>query len=467
MKKIILFILLFTLFYSTYGQTFNKVIDDLSQGRKEFLLVKELENENILLTVLSYGILSSELMILDTYGNVLQKKTDSFIISDILEVAPDTIILLAIQGIDSVKTNCKLISINSSLEILSTDSIQINYTRFSRNAKFLKHNNRFYYYCSFFSADMYDSQPKITAGLLSSKGKFISRTDFIIPERPVFDLQGLPNGEVFLNQGGSVMYVFDELFNYKYYYQLPEHDMYKHFDSFWLNNTTLVNGASSYVENQTLLKIRTLDTAFNILNSYIFESENEYDYAGIFSNLARTSDGFIFVGTKNSNWIGEPIDTMNSSIYAVKLDTNLNIQWEKTIGGDAYYQVYSVSPASKDGCLILASRYDEEINGIENDVFLIKMNSEGGYSFISLPVSREKKITVYPNPGNNYINLSIQSFQNNLVFNLYSVSGFRLLSSINLLKITQINTSHLAAGIYFYEVKQQDKIIAKGKWVKQ
>jgi hypothetical protein len=110
-------------------------------------------------------------------------------------------------------------------------------------------------------------------------------------------------------------------------------------------------------------------------------SDNDY-----FSEAIQTNDGgYLIGGSSHSDISGVKTDTSrgSSDAWILKLDNNLNIEWQKTIGGSNYDFLYSITKTEDDGYLLL-SYSSSPISGEKSvanyggaDYWLIKIDSLG------------------------------------------------------------------------------------------
>lgn len=78
------------------------------------------------------------------------------------------------------------------------------------------------------------------------------------------------------------------------------------------------------------------------------------------------------------------------------------------------------------------------------------------------------EVMAYPNPGKDYLNISVSESQNQAKVLLYNLSG-SLVSEQSFSGFdTEINTSHLPQGTYLYRVvSNRQEMLYSGKWIKQ
>jgi hypothetical protein len=80
-------------------------------------------------------------------------------------------------------------------------------------------------------------------------------------------------------------------------------------------------------------------------------------------------------------------------------------------------------------------------------------------------VENSKNVSIYPNPFSTSINIMINdaSQKNNCELKLYNVFGVEVMNTSISNRLTTVNTSNLANGIYFYKVIGNNKTIQSGK----
>jgi hypothetical protein len=77
------------------------------------------------------------------------------------------------------------------------------------------------------------------------------------------------------------------------------------------------------------------------------------------------------------------------------------------------------------------------------------------------------EITIAPNPFSSYANIQLKNDSKymNCNFKIYNMMGVEVLNSIVLKQVITLNTSRLHAGVYFYKVLDNQKLIQSGKLI--
>lgn len=220
------------------------------------------------------------------------------------------------------------------------------------------------------------------------------------------------------------------------------------------------------------------DTIYRLVNS------NEYFFFSFNLNL-----NDIYTTYRS---IGGSSDTSCTSILTLKVvdstSTNVNqetvTKWtlEDTVGiqlingGPLYYHQFVVyekygfgsfpwlSPNGEEPNCIHAIDYPYTIFSGYSDV---NTTAFGGYCPVAgIENQSENQISVFPNPVHDNLNIVTNAEEVSTIL-VYDVNGKIILSSVLSQYTTQINTSHLNNGLYFYKVlNNQNSVVTFGKFLK-
>lgn len=209
-----------------------------------------------------------------------------------------------------------------------------------------------------------------------------------------------------------------------------------------------------------------LDTSLLVNKEYFLGPDDTVTNPGAYTNLGFIDPNKIFyVGTANFN-VNEIFSSIPSYILIGRFDSALNLTWQKYFGGDQYYIVRSLTATSDGGCIISATSYDYQRQNQEQDIYVIKIDSNGLISGQNnLPPVRSYDAIVYPTPGSDLIFVETQLRYS--VFSLYDLTGRELYSQGLLPGRNSIPVQYLTSGLYIYKVTQNSQVKEYGKWIKK
>jgi hypothetical protein len=206
------------------------------------------------------------------------------------------------------------------------------------------------------------------------------------------------------------------------------------------------------------------------LNHYFqpWGTNDTLDFPAINSALDFNNKDSIYIGG-TTNFRTTYYGTWPSWYFVIQTDSMLNVRWERFYGGDAYYVMQKIIASNDGGCIIAGTRFDYQ-NATENelDIHILKLNSEGllvGTDDKSAPEMHEA--LVFPNPGSNYLRVRIASQYKHSTFELYDMSGKKVLSQQITGRWGEMNTTFLKTGTYVYKIHSNDGLLERGKWVKR
>mgnify|MGYP001767257118 CR=1 FL=1 len=276
------------------------------------------------------------------------------------------------------------------------------------------------------------------------------------------------------NTNGKIVYL-DTSFNYIWADSIPYGLKFGHTAKWLSRNTFLITGykniySPSFHEDLGIVKV---DQQNNILNQNHFgKLADTIDYVGACSNLDLGKNNDIYFGGA-SNIIPEQGLFQNepSWILLNNLDTNLNLNWQQFYGGDAAYYLWGLEATNDGGCLLMATRYDAELQDQELDIYILKVDSNGlltsnGQDF-NIPV---QELSISPNPAHDRVNISYPDIFGNdkkelILYNALGVAVLKENASYDHSTET-INISSLPGGLYFVVLKVEGRKVATGKVVK-
>lgn len=231
-----------------------------------------------------------------------------------------------------------------------------------------------------------------------------------------------------------------------------------------LPGNILVAGGNYNDFNVNYLSTYVLDPGLNVLyEDYISHPD---------TNLATTgqcvdyyySDQIYIGGTHNRSLWGEH----PSWFVIAKYDQDLNLVYEKYLGGDANYWLHHITATSDSGVIISGTKYDYEEPITRKKAIVIKLNTDGilvNSNSNTKPFIKQSTAIVYPNPGKD--KMILRTFQKERKFELFDVKGNMCLEGYTNELVTTYNTSKLKPGIYTWKISGAQHDYESGIWIKQ
>jgi hypothetical protein len=223
----------------------------------------------------------------------------------------------------------------------------------------------------------------------------------------------------------------------------------------------------SQFDDEIQLGLTKFDLQFTRIDSIHFGKwgNDTVDYPAFHNNLSFiTKENIFYGGTSNLDLFNPFFTTMPSWFLLVNFSDSFEVHWQNYYGGDAAYNLLSILATNDGGCVMAGTRYDYQTQNQERDVYILKVNEDGILTWTYNFPETTKQLIVYPNPGRDEI--SIKTFSDNLIFDLFDIKGNKILSQ-PIEKEDNINTSHLEKGVYTYRIlNQKSETIETGKWIK-
>ncbi len=210
------------------------------------------------------------------------------------------------------------------------------------------------------------------------------------------------------------------------------------------------------------------------INGCIYHPEHPDDsvvYSFFIDNLALNEGKFVVGSVYNIEILNYPFYQQSPSyILLTFFDYDINMQKQLYYGNgvDVYWPM-SIQPTMDGGFVICGAWRKPEITNPPNqDLFLLKVNSEGLITGLEEPKGIcASEALVYPNPGGEQFQVKLAAQHQNALLEMYSLNGKMLLSEQLNQAQTTINAQALPQGCYTYRITANGLKIAGGKWVKE
>ncbi|MCK9269606.1 MAG: T9SS type A sorting domain-containing protein [Bacteroidales bacterium] len=269
---------------------------------------------------------------------------------------------------------------------------------------------------------------------------------------------------------GQIILIDNSLNRIKYT-EIPEY-VFSYMDAKYIDDAHyLLSGKKDIIDENrqtTKLALMRMDTADVMQEIHLFGSEDTITYPGFYSNLDFVDENAIYyAGVKNLAFnYYTPVD---SWFFLNKLNSNLEVQWQKFYGGDAYYNLWNVLATQDGGCLMAGTRYDYITQTNLRDLYILKVDANGLIvgTGEELPSISVQDAIVYPNPGNEYFHIQSGPQISGALFELFDLSGNLVLTTTLDERVETISTIRLSTGTYPYRITFDNKMVGSGKWLKK
>ncbi|NCA76918.1 MAG: T9SS type A sorting domain-containing protein [Alphaproteobacteria bacterium] len=167
---------------------------------------------------------------------------------------------------------------------------------------------------------------------------------------------------------------------------------------------------------------------------------------------------FIFPWQQKPSWI-----------HLLTANIEMTNKKSSLFGGDAFYFPYCMKSTSDGGVIVTGLRYDYHPPGVQQcDIFLLKTDTSGQIQSIPGPdLTPLKASFLAPNPGKTWIKVILGSHYPSFDLKLFDLSGQLLFSKKGESSFPLFEFPNVSKGIYFYLIESENKIIGRGKWIKE
>ncbi len=289
-----------------------------------------------------------------------------------------------------------------------------------------------------------------------------------------FDLLEKPENQGYIyvicgfGAGGDILDL-DTLFEIQTRHPVPN-DILNFTDLGWISPKTFFQTGEKINSSTGKRKIgvQVLDTNYAVIHvQFLGESDTTYYFPGLRKNLDFVDLNTTYIGG-TYNFGMDEFAMVDSWYYLTRLDTTLNIQWEKFYGGEANYTLYGITATRDEGCLMFGTFYNNNPEVLKRDIYVVKVNKDGVLVSTDGNLSKlVQEAILFPNPGSEYCIALLGAQHPSATLRLYDMSGAIIFSREIRQQQTKIDLPGLAKGIYPYRFECGGRIIGSGKWVRQ
>lgn len=422
--------------------------------------------------------MSSNLEILDTL--MMINPNSSIIISDIIEIDNGDFIIFGAREFEDIPDfyEIMLLKIDDSLNQLSETFFNMNTGIVDHTYHYIKENgniaiassvqgnppNNITTYLDFLILEInQECELEFDSIFNYSSSEFV--LDFIPVEGSYNSiLLCTPNFEP--GNDSKRFNVLDSNFNLINAQYIPEREYFMSIkelsDSNYLINSRKLD--QDYSPTAWFAQQRLVDNGLNEVGINVFGSPDTMMYPAQYNSIGYQDDDNIYT-SYTYNIDVTSYSSKQSFVCVSSIDNDLNQNWIKYYGGDAYYFVCDICPVMEGGCIITGTRYKNgSIGPFEREIFIMKVNEDGvvGTGEHQIPI---KNAITTPNPGKNYFQLHTGIYPSQL--QIFTINGQLVLEEDINENTTTINTQLLSSGIYVWQLIKDGEVVESDKWVKE
>lgn len=178
-------------------------------------------------------------------------------------------------------------------------------------------------------------------------------------------------------------------------------------------------------------------------------------------SLTQTSDGGAIILNCTTSSDGDVSGYSGGGAYdawLVKLNNLGNIEWQECIGGSNTDFIYNTKPTIDNGYILAGSTssVNGDVSGNQggSDAWVVKLTSFLGQEEPSII----NRVSLYPNPVTNVLNLIVGSNIENSTYILTDLKGKIIRQGIIDKNVTSINVEYLSKGVYFIKIAGNEVI---------
>jgi hypothetical protein len=215
--------------------------------------------------------------------------------------------------------------------------------------------------------------------------------------------------------------------------------------------------------------ITLIDKTVNILKNKQFGANNVINYPSIFNSLSLNKEmDVFFCSTVGISTVNPFLGSGHSSeIMIGKLDNGLNHKWVKYLGGDKYYVASTIAATQDGGCIVVATCNDTINHNFDRDIYIMKLDSNGSYTFISEFNIHNPPIVVTPNPAKDFVTIKT-GISSEVIYQIevYNMNGNKVLRKSLDSRDAYIDVRALNPGMYIFSISFKNGRVLSERFIK-
>ncbi|MCF8295727.1 MAG: T9SS type A sorting domain-containing protein [Bacteroidales bacterium] len=229
------------------------------------------------------------------------------------------------------------------------------------------------------------------------------------------------------------------------------------------NGNLLISGQNALTSTTFFaeLGVVEIDENDSIIRDFYYGKPDTVYQPGGWTNLDSWFPNEIYLGGTWHFPFGN--QSVNNWVLINKLDSSLNLVWQKYIGGANFHALYSVKASPDHGVVLAFQRKNEALNP---NVCIAKIDGNGNFLNAGEPEINLHEIKLFPNPGQNFLMIESDVYGKDTYVSIVDLYGRQLFKIPFTDFCLKIDISSLHAGMYVIQITSGNTPVFKTRWMK-
>ncbi len=213
------------------------------------------------------------------------------------------------------------------------------------------------------------------------------------------------------------------------------------------------------------LGIAKVDDTGEVLNEFYSYNLNDSSTNVAYSNSVDWLDnGNILLCSAINVEYAHTIQQEPSYIRLTKLSSDLDLIWNRWIGGDGMYEAYVMRTTPDNGILVAGCYSDTPpTSSTKKQLFIMQTDGNGLFTGMEDNGITSTQAILYPNPASEMINIEFSQVYQKATFQLVDIGGKVVLEKQLYSNHAQVDVSTIPAGTYVYRIFNKEGLDERGK----
>ena len=226
---------------------------------------------------------------------------------------------------------------------------------------------------------------------------------------------------------------------------------------------------SAAFSEATHFGIYKISTEGVLLDKYLhYNLQDTSTQVALYNSLSILPDDNLVICTSFNVGFPYIIQQEPSYIMLYKFSPELDLLWQRYIGGEGMYEAYAMRTTPEGGILVTGCFSETPPNGSTKKEFFI-LQTDGNGLFTGMDDDQVKitssEAIVFPNPARGFVNIEFSQVYQTARFQLLDIGGKMVLEKQLTTNRQSINISAIPAGTYVYRIFNEKGLDERGKVV--